>query len=1345
MDADEFFRGLLDKLETDLKGGPHEKLVDRFFSGNFVYQVISRECEHISEREEKFLNLTLEVVNKTHLNESLDLLVQGDLLDGDNKYKCEKCDKKVNAVRRCTIGDLPNVLVIHLKRFHFDLATFNRMKLNSYLEFEETLNLEPYTKDGLTRRDVAAANNGEMPPPVHPLDYYEYKLKGIVVHTGSIDSGHYYSFIRDLDHPEKWFEFNDRHVSPWDPAHMRDAAFGGEDHTHRRLRPYNAFLLFYERVNPSTPAVDVPVPLAEMSSKIPDVLNRRIWSLNETFLRDKMFFSQSFLRFTHDQIKLAQEVATDQLEPLDPSPVLNTLESATQFLIQTYMHSKDQQHLKDFYGTLQEMYLQNPVASRNFLKTITSAENEWIQTTLIQCPSEVNRSLFLKLIISCISVVIPEEAEKVFQYEEVDKMETDEALKAGGEDSSSVKVKSPYKQPSGQALSLCIRVLDRFLLLSKDELRLSRYRHYYAEYFKFFESILSVHPIFSKVYHSRNVLLHLLRLARVPWVEDKKHKTPHQEKIDSIALANSKHIHGAVAAYIMCMNIPRDDLRATAKESNGGVEALPTVPTLLFAEGTDLVDSNGLQFAFSEIPLMIKKKVNITQLADAVIHLCFGNKENSKLLIEKFISRLDSDNADALAGTTRCLSALMHLGDSLDIWRIEMMVPEILGVLKGNIQYKLATRTVLRFMATAMTLHERFGELLFESVSEIVSLYLLHPQHVVRSMAEVLLQEFFPERKGYPLEEGTSAETLSSTAKSDEPFEATLSTTSISRKRLETIFEVVLPLLDDNELWNTTSYGADRVSKISNYPSFNILRFAKWLLIEPIDHRRLVPYVERLSTMFQIVNQKEKPTDYHKLALLRLFVQCSESVEVLRAFVPPKAPEKHLNIVMSCWINPDTPYTSYLCLLLPLLYRFLTDIMKAHPEPIPLIAPHSNLTWCISPICIFGNFRCSDLVLELFGVLVPLAPVSAIEQWMSTVAGITSRLNFKNEESKTRSAKFIKLLLPPSRPELLPLFFSTNGPATFSRADFSQDIKGLGYVEDFWSCWAHVMLLCARWLESEPLSESDTSIKSTFFDGVTLPNILAAGESVLVFLLLSSRSPQTFTDILSIFSIFFALKSDDVHKMVLNNVQSLLENVINIGTYAVEETEANELSLSKFVLSLVSIEIEKGVSNTNCDFLGLALCYSVGTRSSSSYLPIIEAIAPILPQLIERNGASLKHVVIRLLVNPAYPLSHENVRSFADLLKKSVTIDDLSMLEMNLVTSLSNLENKEDSVVVAELHRILLVLSEIPTFPQQFAVSHAEEFAILSRKVSGLMEVDDSSVSDVQALYASLYPSRTDE
>lgn len=62
----------------------------------------------------------MEIRNQQHLFESLDAFVKGDLLEGANAYHCEKCDKKVDTVKRLCIKKLPKVLVLQLKRFDYD-------------------------------------------------------------------------------------------------------------------------------------------------------------------------------------------------------------------------------------------------------------------------------------------------------------------------------------------------------------------------------------------------------------------------------------------------------------------------------------------------------------------------------------------------------------------------------------------------------------------------------------------------------------------------------------------------------------------------------------------------------------------------------------------------------------------------------------------------------------------------------------------------------------------------------------------------------------------------------------------------------------------------------------------------------------------------------------------------------------------------------------------------------------------------------------------------------------------------------------------------------------------------
>ncbi len=100
--------------------------------------------------------------------------------------ECEFCKKESYISCREMIKTIPNVFFVHLNRFDFDLQKGGRIKINTRLEFKDEINLYPYTKEAL----LLTGNKKKEKE-------YWYVLKGIVIHSGTMNGGHYYSFIKN--------------------------------------------------------------------------------------------------------------------------------------------------------------------------------------------------------------------------------------------------------------------------------------------------------------------------------------------------------------------------------------------------------------------------------------------------------------------------------------------------------------------------------------------------------------------------------------------------------------------------------------------------------------------------------------------------------------------------------------------------------------------------------------------------------------------------------------------------------------------------------------------------------------------------------------------------------------------------------------------------------------------------------------------------------------------------------------------------------------------------------------------------------------------------------------------
>jgi ubiquitin carboxyl-terminal hydrolase 34 len=239
MDVDEFYNLLFDRLEWQFLVPAEKETLKSLYGGQLVQQIKSRDCDHISETFENFTTVQLEIRGKRGLEDSLRAYVEGEILQGDNKYKCSQCDRHVDAVKRACLKDVPNNLIFNLKRFDYDIMTGMRAKVNDEFAFPECIDMAPYTIDALSQPEKGAKSD-------------VFELVGVIVHTGTADSGHYYSFTRQRpsskDKKEAWVQFNDSEVNVFDLETLKENCFGGvNDFNFSKI--YSAYMLFYERTS----------------------------------------------------------------------------------------------------------------------------------------------------------------------------------------------------------------------------------------------------------------------------------------------------------------------------------------------------------------------------------------------------------------------------------------------------------------------------------------------------------------------------------------------------------------------------------------------------------------------------------------------------------------------------------------------------------------------------------------------------------------------------------------------------------------------------------------------------------------------------------------------------------------------------------------------------------------------------------------------------------------------------------------------------------------------------------------------------------------------------------------
>jgi ubiquitin C-terminal hydrolase len=127
--------------------------------------------------------------NRVSINDCFRLFSSEEVLGAEDQWYCSNCKTHVQASKKIDLWKMPNVLIVHLKRFQFTRGFRN--KIESIIEFpfqdDEVLDVAEFLPEG------ALDTNHEG---------LKYKLFGISNHMGSLYSGHYTAYAKLWEDPK---------------------------------------------------------------------------------------------------------------------------------------------------------------------------------------------------------------------------------------------------------------------------------------------------------------------------------------------------------------------------------------------------------------------------------------------------------------------------------------------------------------------------------------------------------------------------------------------------------------------------------------------------------------------------------------------------------------------------------------------------------------------------------------------------------------------------------------------------------------------------------------------------------------------------------------------------------------------------------------------------------------------------------------------------------------------------------------------------------------------------------------------------------------------------------------
>ncbi|KAF6983219.1 hypothetical protein CFC21_001467 [Triticum aestivum] len=157
----------------------------------------------------------------------LDAFLKDEPLGPDDMWYCPCCKEHRQARKKLDLWRLPEILVVHLKRFSY--SRYMKNKLDTFVNFPiHDLDMTKYAKH---------TSGGDQP--------LIYELYAVINHYGGLGGGHYSAYAKLIEE-DSWYHFDDSHVSSVNEEETRTSA---------------AYLLFYRRVDGNSCAMSDVVPV----------------------------------------------------------------------------------------------------------------------------------------------------------------------------------------------------------------------------------------------------------------------------------------------------------------------------------------------------------------------------------------------------------------------------------------------------------------------------------------------------------------------------------------------------------------------------------------------------------------------------------------------------------------------------------------------------------------------------------------------------------------------------------------------------------------------------------------------------------------------------------------------------------------------------------------------------------------------------------------------------------------------------------------------------------------------------------------------------------------------------